>query len=528
MSEKQPVPVTESLATESSIRDSKTIGSQAADESFILLEEHGANVGELTPEKLKALKRKLYVRVVALATLINFMLFVDKSTLGQAALLGLLEDTKIGNSEYNNLNTIFYVGYVVGQFPGQFLIQRLPLRVYVSGSIFLWALIICLHCTASSYASLIPLRFFLAVTESAVVPALEITMAMFFTPQELHTIQPLFWTSCVGTPIFTGLIAYGLLWSESSVRPWQLFMILTGGVSLLLSILTWFTYPSNPATANFLTTEEKVHTIQRIHSATRSSIEQKVFKKYQFYEALQDPISWLFTLATFTLMLANNLAFQLSLLYLDLGVSNLGSTLVWVAAGGFSVVICIVASVLLRTFPGYNAYWATTWVLPAIAGSIGMVTLSWDKTIPLLACLLLASTTWGMTYIISLGWTSSSCAGHTKKLTRNAMFMAAYGISNIISPQMWKTGGPRYYATWTVQTILSFILTPLILILIRWILNRRNNLRREWIAEQASQGNYGEGYIERVNEKEETSKIRVDVSLLDLTDLENKFFIYPL
>ncbi|CAH0058680.1 unnamed protein product [Clonostachys solani] len=518
----------ENPAREDSLREGRVVLVNAADETHDLVKEHGATVGELTPEKFTTLKRKLYLRVVLLATVINFMLFVDKSTLGQAALLGLLEDTKIGNSEYNNLNTIFYVGYVVGQIPGHFLIQHLPLRVYVTGTIFIWGVLVFLHCVASSYGGLIPLRFFLAMAEAPMVPALEITMSMFFPPKELYAIQPLFWTSCVGSPIITGLIAYGLLWSQSSVSPWKFFMIITGGLSVLLAVVTWFAYPSNPATANFLTVEEKVHTIRRVHEATKSSIEQKKFKKYQFIEALCDPISWLFTLATFLLMLANNLAFQLSLLYLDLGVSNLGSTLVWVAAGGFAVIVCIVASILLRAFPGYNAYWSTLWCLPAIAGSIGMVALSWDKTIPLLACLLLATNTWGMTYIISFAWTSSSCAGHTKKLTRNALFMAAYGISNIISPQMWKSGGPRYYATWIVQTILSFVMTPLILILIRWILNRRNEERKEWIAEQASQGNYGEGYIEQQHENGETTKVKVDISLLDLTDLENKFFIYPL
>ncbi|KAJ9138184.1 Sucrose/H+ symporter, plant [Pleurostoma richardsiae] len=514
--------------TETSSLDAGAVKAQYADTTLELVEQYGSTVNELTPKKLRILKNKLYLHILVLLVIINLMLFIDKSTLSQASLLGILEDTGMGNSEYNNLNTIFYTGYIVGQIPGQLLIQRLPVRVYVSGSIFVWAVIVLLHCPANSYGGLIPLRFLLGVTESTMVPALEITMTMFFTPPELHQIQPLFWTSCVASPIPAGLLAYGLLFSKSDVSPWKFFMIVTGGLTLLLSILSAFVYPSNPATAWFLTTEEKVHTIQRVHEATRSSIEQKRFKKHQLYEALHDPISWLFTIATFCLMLANNLAFQLSLLYLDLGVSNLGSTLVWVAAGGFALVVCVVAAVLLRQFPGYSAYWAGLWCLPAIAGSIGMVTLSWDKTIPLLACLLLATNTWGMTYIISLGWTTSSCAGHTKKLTRNAMFMAAYGISNIISPQLWKSGGPRYYATWIVQILISFTLTPLILILIRWLLSRRNKVRREWIAEQHARGNFGEGYIEQTTESGEIVKTKVDISMLDLTDLENKFFIYPL
>ncbi|KAK7409657.1 hypothetical protein QQX98_008172 [Neonectria punicea] len=526
--EKEPIPEVASGRSSSSVRGQTIISSRAADETLQLMEQHGADVGELTPEKLKKLKRKLYFHVLLLVTFIDFMLYVDKSTLGQATLLGLFKDTGLNNAEYNNLNSLFYTGYIIGQIPGHFLIQRLHLRTYISGTIFTWAAIVCLHCVASSYSALIPLRFFLGFVESSMLPALEITMNMFFTQQEVLHVQPIFYISCIGSPMFTGLVSYGLLFSKVSVSPWKFFMITTGGMSLLLAGITWFAFPNNPSTAWFLSTEEKIHTIQRVQNSTRSSIEQKTFKRHQFDEALRDPVSWLFAGAGFTLMLANNLAYQQSLLFLDLGVSDLGSTLVWVASGGFAIVACIFASILIRYFPGYSAFWATLWCIPCIASSIGMVTISWDKTIPLLACLLLPPNCFAQTWIISLGWLSSSCAGHTKRLTRNAMFMVLYGISNIISPQLWKAGGPRYYGAWITQIVVSFTMTPILLLTIRYILSKRNKERRQWIAEQATLGNHGEGYVEQTDGSGETHKVKVDVAMLDLTDLENKFFLYPL
>lgn len=35
---------------------------------------------------------------------------IDKSTLGYAAILGLFEETGITKSQYNTLNSLFYVG----------------------------------------------------------------------------------------------------------------------------------------------------------------------------------------------------------------------------------------------------------------------------------------------------------------------------------------------------------------------------------------------------------------------------------
>ncbi|KAJ5249082.1 Major facilitator superfamily domain general substrate transporter [Penicillium chermesinum] len=505
-----------------------TVASKEADETLTLLEDVGSEVDTLSPRATGRLKRKLYSCLLLQVIAINLMLFIDKATLSEAVFLGLLDDFKLSDKKYNDLNTIFYTGYIVGQIPGQYLIQRLPLGKFVSGSIFLWAVIILLHCTATNYGGLIPLRFFLGFVESALTPAMETSMSMFFTPNELQQVQPIFWISCVGSTIPAGLIAYGLLFSKSTIAPWKFFMIITGGVTFLLSISSYCFFPDNPAKARFLTTEEKVQVIRRVHDTTKSSIEQKTFKKHQFYEALRDPISWLFGLASFCLMLANNLTFQMSLLLVDLGVSNLGSTLVTVASGGFAVAVSLVAWILLRLFPGYGAWWAAFWVLPGIAGGIGMVALDWNQTLPLLACLILATSTWAQTYIISFAWASSSSAGYTKKLTRNAIFMVAYGIANIISPQMWVTGGPRYYGSWIASIVVSFVLTPVLLLVIRFVLARRNKERRMWIAEQAEKGNHGEGFIERRDPNGETVKVKVDVSLLDLTDLENKFFLYPL
>ena len=66
------------------------------------------------------------------------------------------------------------------------------------------------------------------------------------------------------------------------------------------------------------------------------------------------------------------------------------------------------------------------------------------------------------------------------------------------------------------------------LITIWFILKNRNAERRIWIAEQAALGDEGHGLVEKRNENGELVKERVDVSFMDLTDHENKFFIYPL
>ena len=158
-----------------------------------------------------------------------------------------------------------------------------------------------------------------------------------------------------------------------------------------------------------------------------------------------------------------------------------------------------------------------------------MAALPSDNRIGPLVCLTLANGTFGNIYIMTLGWASASAAGYTKKLTRNVLFMAGYGVSNIISPQIWhERDGPRYCGSWIAQILVSWVGCPACLLDIYWILSRRNQERRAWQEDQDAQGHRPSGFIEQLNNQGQAEKVEVNISLLDLTEKENKYFIYPL
>lgn len=382
-------------------------------------------------------------------------------------------------------------------------------------------------CVAANYAELVVVRTLLSAVEAVVVPAIEITIGMFFTRNEQSFLQPIFWITCQAAPIVPGFTSYGLLWSTGSILPWKLFMITTSGLTFFLSIWTLFYYPSNHSKARFLILEEKVHVIRRMHNSNQRSIEQKQFKEEQFIETLRDPISCLFTLQAFTLMFSHNLTYgQQNLLTTSLGITSLGSALVAVAGGGFGVTLCIVGAWALTRWPNQLALHDLIWCVPAVAGGIGKVTIAWAEKIGMLACFLLAGHTYGITYIVALGWTRSSAAGYTKKLTRNVMFTLGYSVGNLVSPQIWVPGAaPRYYGTCVSMIVVSWAGTPAILYLIRFILARRNKERKEWAAGLADDNH--EGTVEELDEDGQIVR-RVGLEMLDLTNLEKTKFICPL
>ncbi|CAI4047009.1 hypothetical protein SUVZ_12G0060 [Saccharomyces uvarum] len=515
--------------------DEILIPSALADATLAFMEENDTAVAQITPEQEKKLKKKLFLTIFCFVSAINLLLYMDKATLSYDSILGFFEDTGLTQDTYNTVNTLFYVGFAIGQFPGQYLAQKLPLGKFLAGILATWTVLVFLLCTAYNFSGVVALRFFLGMTESVVIPILITTMGMFFNASERAAAQPFFFAACMGSPIPTGFIAYGVLHiTNPSVALWRIFTIIIAGLTFIMTIVVFLWFPNNPADAKFFTVEERVWIIRRVQASTGSSIEQKVFKKSQFKEAMNDYITWLFGLFFLLQQLANNLPYQQNLLFEGMGgVDALGSTLVSVAGAGFAVVCALIASLTLMRWKNISALTAIFWTLPALVGSIAAAALPWDNKIGILANICMAGQIFGIPFIIALSWASSSASGYTKKLTRSSVCLFAMGIANIISPQIWRAkDAPRYLPAWIVQIVLSFSLAPLILLLIHFILKRRNNERLK---------NYDEnfqGYVNKYqlvesdtsssNEKGVTVAHESNLAVFDLTDLENKTFIYPL
>ncbi|CCH42845.1 putative membrane protein [Wickerhamomyces ciferrii] len=501
--------------------NSKKVSYKEADELLKFMEEHEPNYVELTEDEEKKVLRKNFTMVLFLVSLVTLILFMDKSTIGYTTILGIYKDTSLTKGGFNNLNSIFYVGYLVAQWPCHILMQKLPIGKYLAGSIFMWAIIIGGTAACKNYSQLMACRFLLGASEAVVTPACEMTLGMFLDTKQREIAQPIFWASASAAPFISSFIAFGLLKAEHlmSTYPWRVFMAVNSGLSLFLSIAVFILYPDNPSNAKFLTNNEKVFIIKRIQESTKSSIEQKTVKKHQIIETLKDPISWLFAFQSFTLMLSNSLTYQQNQLYVDIGVDNLGSSLVSAAGSVWNVLLYIIFAFVIKKFPNQNAYIGCVCLILPIASSIAMCTIPWEKKYALLANMILAGSSKGITYIVALGWTTSSAGGYTKKLYRNVMFMIAYAIANIISPNLWNPkNSPRYYTSWIVQIIVAFFLNGVILLTIRYILKKRNE-------ERLHATDFEDDYYV---ENDEGISEKVDIAMLDLTDLENKRFIYPL
>lgn len=76
--------------------------------------------------------RKLDYRLMPLICITYALQSIDKTTLGYAAVFGLREDLGLVGTEFSWASAIFYLGYLVWEYPTNILLQRFPVNTVLS------------------------------------------------------------------------------------------------------------------------------------------------------------------------------------------------------------------------------------------------------------------------------------------------------------------------------------------------------------------------------------------------------------
>jgi hypothetical protein len=104
---------------------------------------------------------------------------LDKGTLSFSSIMGIQKDTHLVGQQYSWLGTILYMGVLVGEYPTNFLLQKLPVAKYLSANIFCWGVVIACSAACKNFGSLMTVRFLLGVFESCVQPTFIIMTSMW-------------------------------------------------------------------------------------------------------------------------------------------------------------------------------------------------------------------------------------------------------------------------------------------------------------------------------------------------------------
>ncbi|CAE6462461.1 unnamed protein product [Rhizoctonia solani] len=476
----------------------------------------------LTPEAALKLRRKIDRHLLPLMMILYWVQFMDKTTLGNSAILGIRTDTHL-NANHNWLGTIFYIAYLVFEYPQNLALQRFPVGKWMSINITCWGIALTFHAACKSFGGLMACRIILGICEGSITAGFMITTSMFYTRSE-QSLRVGYWFLMNGTAqIISGFLSFGVLHIETrGFAPWQWFFIITGAITLATAAAYFMWFPDSPATAWFLSPEERVMAIERI-KVNQTGVENKVWKKDQFIEALMDYKTWLFALFSCLGTVPNSLTNQRSIIINSFGFTVLQTTLLACVDGVVEIITIYTGVLLASKWKDGRGYVAALYFVPNILGSVLINTLPWSNQIGLLFSLWITGV--GTTgFVLSLGWVTAVVAGHTKRITVQAIMLSAYCVGNLVGPQMWQEKyKPRNRIPWAIITA-CYVLCPLTLLTLRFLLAHENKKRDA--EPKADETN--DAYIEEVLEDGTRVERKIDKAFLDLTDIQNREFRYVL
>ncbi|GME29145.1 hypothetical protein GTA08_BOTSDO06040 [Neofusicoccum parvum] len=482
----------------------KAIDTKAADAALNLYEEvlEGHVSGTVDD---RALLWKIDLRLIPLLCLTYMLQSIDKTTLSYAAVFDLREDTHLKGTEYSWLGSLFYLGYLAWEYPTSLLLQRLPVNKFMAGTVIAWGAVLMCHAACSNFSGLAAVRTFLGVFEASVNPATMIIFSMWYKRIE----QPLrmgIWIGSAGIGyVIAGIASFGIGHIHGVVSSWRTMFLIWGGVTTAWGVVLWFTLPGSPVTAGFLTEDERKGVIDRIKT-NGTGIESKIFKWNQFKEAILDIKTWLLFIFAVTSNSPNGglTTFQ-GLIIKGMGFSAMQTTLIQMPSGGVQAVVCVFATFLASKFPNARLSVMLGCLIPFLVGVIGLWLIDDSKPYGRLACLWI-SFSYTATWTLSMSVATANTAGHTKKVTTNALLLCGYCLGNFIGPFFFISSQAPTYNLGVGMMFFCIAVQVVSILGIWFVLWRRNRSREaEWT-----------DHDPRVYE----------IGFMDLTDLENRQFRY--
>lgn len=131
----------------------------------------------------------------------------DRTNIGNARLANMEEDLGMGGHDYNNALTIFFISYALAEPVTNVLLKRLTPRVFFTGIILLWGLIMTMMGLVKNYGALLACRFLLGLAEAGLFPGVNYYLSCWYKRSELGLRAATFFSAAALAGSFGGLLA---------------------------------------------------------------------------------------------------------------------------------------------------------------------------------------------------------------------------------------------------------------------------------------------------------------------------------
>ncbi|KAH8586080.1 putative pantothenate transporter liz1 [Bisporella sp. PMI_857] len=177
---------------------------------------------------------------------------IDTSNITNAFVSGMKEDLNLYGNEYNWIVVSWTVGYIIGQWPSNFILTRVPAHIWIPFLELGWTVFTFALAGAKSYEALLGIRFVVGLFEAGYWPALYYILGSWYNKRELGKRNGILQSAVSIAPIFSGFLQAGIynsLNGHAGLPGWRWLFIINGIISLPVAVVAFFFLPDTPNTA---------------------------------------------------------------------------------------------------------------------------------------------------------------------------------------------------------------------------------------------------------------------------------------
>ncbi|CAK7210088.1 hypothetical protein SBRCBS47491_000652 [Sporothrix bragantina] len=230
---------------------------------------HSTHAGEMITypaEEEAIIRRKIDWRLLPPLALLYLISYLDRTNMGNAAIIGLKTDLHLSPTQYNLCNSIFFIPYSLFEIPSNLVLKFIKPSTFVTIMMVSWGIVATLQGIVQNFAGLMVVRVFLAICEAGFFPAASYLLTMWYRRSEIQVRASIFYSAGALSGAVSGLLAYllQLMNGVAGLEGWRWLFILEGIITVLVGCSVKFWLPDSPSDCSFLSDDEKIIATQRL------------------------------------------------------------------------------------------------------------------------------------------------------------------------------------------------------------------------------------------------------------------------
>ena len=244
----------------------------------------------------RALARAAW-RLIPFMALMYVVSFLDRVNISFAA-LQMNADLGFSKEAYGFAAGIFFWGYFLFEVPSNLALQKVGARLWMCRICVTWGVLSMLQAFVKDPVSLSIVRFLMGAAEAGLFPGMVLYMTYWFPASTRARFIAFFLAGVPLSVVIGGPLSGWLLGvSGHGLRGWQWMLLLEGIPSLLCGVAALWLLPNGPATAKWLSGEEKRVIAARLAVEPPGAL-------HNIRELLLDPRIWLLMIPDFSIVIA--------------------------------------------------------------------------------------------------------------------------------------------------------------------------------------------------------------------------------